>query len=247
MRHLCVPALSLVASATLLAACGGTADEPIATEIPALTSEATVCPGSTKVYGIDVSEFQGSINWSKVKAAGKDFALIRVSDGTGHLDPDFTNNWKNAKAAGLVVGAYQFFEPAENPTSQADLLVSHLTSVGYGAGDLPPVIDVEVTGGASHATIIANVNTWLQRVMSRTGRLPSLYTSPGYWSGIGSPTPSPLPYMWVANWGVSCPSLPSPWGRLRFWQYSDTGSVSGISGNVDLDEYNGSLAEMKGL
>ena len=89
--------------------------------------------------------------WSKVKAAGKQFALIRVSDGTGHLDPDFTSNWKNAKAAGLVVGAYQFFRPTENPTSQADLLLSHPGSVGSGPGHLPPVSAVGVRDAASLA------------------------------------------------------------------------------------------------
>lgn len=209
--------------------------------------EATVCPGSNKVYGIDVSYYQGTINWSSVKAAGKQFAIIRVSDGTGFLDPKFVSNWKNAKAAGLTVGAYQFFRPNQDATAQADLLVNQLNSVGYGSSDLPPVIDVEVTGGVSGGTVAAHVNTWLQRVKARTGRLPSLYTSPGFWSGIGNPTPNPLPYIWDAHWGVSCPSLPPAWGRLRFWQYSSTGSVSGISGNVDLDMYNGTLAEMRGL
>ena len=211
------------------------------------SAEATICPGSNKVYGIDVSYYQGTINWAAVKAAGKQFAIIRVSDGTGFLDPKFATNWKNAKAAGLTVGAYQFFRPSQDATAQADLMVSQLNAVGFGAGDIPPVIDVEVTSGVSSANIAARVNTWLQRVKSRTGRLPALYTSPGFWSGLGNPTPSPLPYIWAAHWGVSCPSVPPAWGRLRFWQYSSTGSVSGISGNVDLDVYNGTLAELRGL
>jgi lysozyme len=239
--------LSLAASAALLAACGGTVNEEESSESSALTAEARVCPGATIVHGIDVSEFQGTIKWASVKSAGKDFAVIRVSDGTGHLDPFFASNWKNAKAAGVAVGAYQFFRPEEDPTVQADLMLSHLSSVGYGAGDLPPVLDVEVTDGVSSATIAARVNTWLQHVKAKTGRLPSVYTSPGYWGGIGNPTPSPLPYLWVANWGVSCPTLPPAWGRLRIWQYSDSGSVSGISGAVDLDEYNGPLSELKSL
>ena len=244
MKNLRMGLLSLAAS---LVACGGNVPDESVSENGELLADAKVCPGTTKVYGIDVSEFQGTINWTAVKAAGKDFAVIRVSDGTGHLDPKFATNWKAAKAAGVAVGAYQFFEPSQDPTAQADLLVSHLTSVGYGAGDLPPVIDVEVTGGVSAATVSSHVNTWIARVKSRTGRLPSLYTSPGFWSGIGNPTPTTLPYIWVANWGVSCPTLPPAWGRLRLWQYSDSGSVSGISGHVDLDQYNGSLAELKGL
>lgn len=209
--------------------------------------EATVCPGSNKVYGIDVSYYQGVINWSSVKAAGKQFAIIRVSDGTGFLDPKFVTNWKNAKAAGLAVGAYQFFRPNQDATAQADLFVNQLNAVGFGANDLPPVIDVEVTGGVSGSTVAARVNTWLNRVKSRTGRLPALYTSPGFWSSIGNPTPSLLPYIWDAHWGVSCPSLPPAWPRLRFWQYSSKGSVSGISGDVDLDIYNGTLTELLGI
>ena len=244
MKTLRVGMLTLAAS---LVACGGTVPDESVTETGELLADAKVCPGTTKVYGIDVSEFQGTINWGAVKAAGKDFAVIRVSDGTGHLDPKFAANWHAAKTAGVAVGAYQFFEPSQDPTAQADLLISHLTSVGYGAGDLPPVIDVEVTGGVSAATVISRVNTWIARVKARTGRLPSLYTSPGFWSGIGNPTPTLLPYIWVAHWGVACPTLPPAWGRLRLWQYSDVGSVSGISGHVDLDQYNGSLAELRGL
>lgn len=221
--------------------------EPTATEDTPYAAQATVCPGSTKVYGIDVSYYQGTINWSQVKAAGKQFAIVRVSDGTGFMDPKFEANWKGAKAAGIAVGAYQFFRPNQDATAQADLLVNQLNKVGFGGDDIPPVIDVEVTGGMSDATVAARVNTWLQRVKSRTGRLPILYTSPGFWSGLGNPTPSPLPYLWDAHWGVSCPLLPPNWGRLRFWQYSATGRVSGISGNVDLDLYNGSLAELRGL
>jgi lysozyme len=237
----------------LLAGCGGSiTDEDLeGAELTdgadELTAQARVCPGATRTYGIDVSYYQGTINWPAVKAAGKQFAIIRVSDGTGFRDPKFAANWRGAKAAGLAVGAYQFFRPTQNATAQADLMVDELQRVGFGAGDIPPVVDVEVTGGASDATVAARVNTWLQRVRARTGRLPLLYTSPGFWSGLGNPRPSPLPYLWVAHWGASCPTLPPNWGRLRFWQYSSTGRVAGISGDVDLDLYNGSLAELRGL
>jgi lysozyme len=245
-------ALSLAFSVSLVA-CGAPLSEGESEGEGSMESlgefeaQATVCPGSTKIYGIDVSYWQGTINWSQVRAAGKQFAIVRVSDGIGFEDPKFTTNWKGAKAAGLVVGAYQFFRPAQDVNRQADLMVSKLQSVGFGAGDIPPVIDVEVTDGVSDATIAARVNQWLQRVQAKTGRLPSLYTSPGYWSGLGNPKPSPLPYLWVAHWGASCPLLPPNWGRLRFWQYSSSGRVAGISGDVDLNLYNGSLAELKGL
>lgn len=237
------------AAFALLAACGG--PELVSTEEdPGRDPEAVVCPGSTRTYGIDVSYWQGSINWTSVHNAGKKFAMIRVSDGANYLDPNFTTNWKNAKAAGLTVGAYQFFRPNQDPIAQADLMVNKLQALGgTGRPNLPPVIDVEVTGGMSASTIASRVNTWLQRVRSRTGRLPILYTSPGFWGSIGNPTPNPIPYLWDAHWTSNCPDLPHvnySW-RLRFWQYTSTGSVPGISGNVDLDLYNGSLTEMQNL
>lgn len=239
--------LTLSLTTFTLAACGAGIPDEAYEDYGDFQAAATVCPGSTKTYGIDVSYWQGNIDWAKVKAAGKQFAIIRVSDGTGFRDPRFEEYWNGAKAAGLTVGAYQFFRPGQDATAQANLMADKLAAVGYKAGDIPPVIDVEVTDGVSAANIAARVNVWLKRVQARTGRLPSLYTSPGFWGGLGNPTPSPLPYMWVAHWGVSCPTLPPAWGRLRFHQYSATGRISGIAGDVDLDYYNGTLAELRGL
>src|SRR5262245_32070825 len=116
---------STVALFVSLAACGGPMpgeEGPNLEGLEGFEEAATVCPGSTKSYGIDVAQWQGSINWSAVKSAGKQFAIIRVSDGTGHPDPYFASNWRNAKAAGLVVGSYQFFRPGQNATAQADLM-----------------------------------------------------------------------------------------------------------------------------
>ena len=208
-----------------------------------------VCTGATRVLGVDVSVYQGSVNWPAVRAAGKQFAYIRYSDGTGFIDHNFSSNWRNAKAAGLTVGAYQFFRASQNPITQADLVVNAVSSLnGLGHPNLPIAIDVETNDGMSNATVISHMDTWLARVQSRAGRTrPVLYTSPGFWSGLGSPFPNPLPYLWDAHWFATCPTLPSPWGRLRFWQFADNGSVPGVPGAVDTDLYNGSLSEMQGL
>lgn len=208
---------------------------------------ASVCPGSTTLPGIDVSYYQGTINWSQVKASGVKFAVIRVSDGTTFLDPKFSTNWTNAKAAGVVVGAYQFFRPSQDPTAQADLVVTQLQAAGFTKSDIPPVIDVEVTEGMSSSTIISRVNTWLARIQSKLGRTPLLYTSPGFWSGLGNPTPSPLPYLWVAHWTSNCPTIPPNWTTWKFWQYSATGTVPGISTDVDMDTFNGGILSIKRL
>jgi hypothetical protein len=114
-----------------------------------------------------------------------------------------------------------------------------------GAGDLPVTADMETTGGQSAAAIAANLQTWASAVAAGTGKKPMIYTAIGYWdSDVLSSAFSSDP-LWVADWGPSCPDLPSEWSGWSFWQYSDSGSVSGIGGAVDLDEFNGSLADLQ--
>jgi lysozyme len=206
----------------------------------------TVCPGANSQYGIDVSEYQGNINWSSVKAAGKSFAIIRVSDGTGHLDSYFSQNWSGAKSAGLIRGVYQFFEPGEDAVAQANLVLSHMGA--FGPGDLPPMIDVEVTGGQSAATITSKVHQWVNTIQSATGVKPLIYTGGWFWNPDVQ-TGDFASYPLVDSYYCSncCPDIASPWTKWAMWQYSSTGSVGGISGNVDLDRFDGTLDDLNAL
>jgi lysozyme len=147
------------------------------------------------------------------------------------------------KAASVVRGAYQFFRPEEDPTAQANLFVSMLTAAGgIAPGDLPPVLDLEVTDSTTDATIQANMQTWFAAMKAATGMQPILYMSPSFAPHAGTGFAStPL---WVANWGVSCPQVPAGWSTWAFWQKSDMGSVKGIPDAVDLDEFNGSLSQL---
>ncbi|HEY8040822.1 MAG TPA: GH25 family lysozyme [Polyangiaceae bacterium] len=219
-----------------IAACGGAPGEPSASR----GEEVTSCPGGSTVEGIDVSKYDGTIDWSAVLASGRAFAFIRVSDGLTHFDPTFDTNWANAAAAGVFRGVYQFFRPGEDATAQADLLLSHLGNLG--PGDLPPVLDVEVTDGVSGSAIRAGVDAWSAHVRQATGRQPIVYTAPGFWASVGGGPEDDT--LWVANWGVSCPKLASSWSSWKFWQYSDTGKVPGITGDVDLDRFDGTLADL---
>src|SRR5688572_19515997 len=87
---------------------------------------ASVCPSGPVVNGIDVTYHQQTIDWPKVKAAGIEFAFIRVSDGATFQDPKFDTNWAESRAAGVRHGAYQLFRPAEDARAQADLLLSKI-------------------------------------------------------------------------------------------------------------------------
>ena len=100
-----------------------------------------IAPHGATTPGIDVSSSQGTINWSAVAAAGEAFAIARAVDGTS-VDPTFQQNWQGIANAGMIRGAYQFFEPGQNVDTQAALFLS--TVGGFGPGDLPPVLDVEV-------------------------------------------------------------------------------------------------------
>ena len=195
------------------------------------------------VEGVDVSEFQGGINWPQVRAAGIAFGIARVSDGVGHVDPTFAGNWAAMKAAGVVRGTYQFFRASQDPIAQANLLCDHMGALE--TGDLPPTADVEVMDGVGAPTLVARLQAWVNQVRSRTGVDPLVYTAPGFWDPIGASIANTQ--LWVADWFVSSPAIPRGWSSYRFWQYADNGVVPGIPAIVDRDRFNGTLAELQGL
>jgi len=146
----------------------------------------------------------------------------------------------------VIRGIYQFFRPTQDVAAQADMVIA---AVGTPVpGDLPPVIDVEVTGGLSASTIASRIRTWVDRVRAATGVDPIIYTGKYFWRDeVGGPTSFANNPLWIAQYTSHCPDLPSPWGSWAFWQYSESGYVAGISGAVDLDRFNGSLADLQAL
>ncbi len=205
---------------------------------------ARVCASGETTKGIDVSKWQGAINWPKVKAAGVEFAFVRLSDGANYRDAYFTTNWNATKANGIIRGAYQFFRPTQNVTTQADMMIAAIGT--YTPGDLPPVIDVEDAGGLSAATVAARVRTWVDRVEGALHVKPIVYTGKYFWRDeVGGPTSFAGNPLWIAQYTSLCPDLPAPWARWTFWQHTDSGSIPGISGGVDSNKFNGSLAELR--
>jgi lysozyme len=198
-------------------------------------------PASTEVQGIDVSHYQGVIDWSQVAEAGTAFVFIKATEGTSYAAPQFQDNWSGAKAAGLLRGAYHFFQPGEDPQQQAEYFLSVVQTV---PGDLPPVLDVEISGEASE--IIEGAQTWLAAVEKATGKAPILYTSPAFWDDLGvSPAGFDRYSLWVAEYGVTAPKIPEGWTAWTFWQFSESGEVAGVEGSVDLDLFQGTLLELQ--
>lgn len=215
----------------------------VETESKSLTRQ---CADDATIRGIDVSYWQGTINWDRVAGDGVEFAFIRVSDGLRHVDTQFARNWSEAKRVGVRRGAYQFFRPNLDPIAQANLLLDRMGELE--AGDLPPVIDVEAAGGLSPRTIAERVQTWIDHVERQLGVTPIVYSAPYFWRDeVGSPSFSTNHHLWLAHYTTACPLVPEPWSSWTFHQYTDRGRVAGISGGVDMNLFNGTLAELDAI
>ncbi|EJW15361.1 glycoside hydrolase family 25 protein [Paenibacillus alvei] len=200
------------------------------------------------VKGIDVSHWEGKIDWEKVKLEGFQFAYVKASESTSTKDPNFSRNVKGAKEAGLLVGAYHFARPDKNKASdEAEHFVSFLTQYPT---DLLPVLDLEEPEDPKKISVTALVQ-WVQSfinvVKGKTGRDVMLYTGSWFIDLFQqfNNALSDLP-LWIANYRTtSSPPDNGGWTRWTIWQYSEKGKVSGIDGDVDLNVA-GSLDELKG-
>jgi len=238
--------VAILAVVVALVAAPGVAARADVPSALAVGSSAVVSDAPTWLEGIDVSHWQGTISWPKVAAAGKKFAIIKVTESYDYTDPQYATNHAAARAAGLWTGGYHFAQPDATPgdaVREADYFVSKIV---LGVGDLIPALDLEVTGGLSVAALQSWVFAWLNEVYARTGVRPMIYTSPNFWMNAMGNTSAladaGYKTLWIAHWGVTSPTIPANnWGGhgWTFWQYTSNGSVPGITGRVDLDRFNG--------
>ena len=197
------------------------------------TTATTPVETETKksVYkAIDVSEWQGTIDWKKVKADGVDAAIIRYGDGT-YLDPNFNTNMKNAIAAGIHVGCYIFSRAKNSKTAQDEATRLFNAAKKYKT-DMPLYIDLEAKDCAKYADIVAAA--FLNKMKSLGGK-GGVYANLNWWNNYLTKTASNYsanPF-WIAQYNDKMThKKPSLFGM---WQYSSSGKVSGISGNVDMN------------
>jgi GH25 family lysozyme M1 (1,4-beta-N-acetylmuramidase) len=233
--------IRLVAIVVLATAC--TALEPAVTET---AQAASVCADGPTTFGIDVSRFQGDINWAQVKGAGVKFAWIQISRSLTDIDVKFPYNWQQAKANGILRGAYQRFHPAQDVMAQAKLFLDKLGP--FEAGDMPPMLDVEDSDGLNATQIATAVKQWMDYVEPRVGVTPIIYTGYYFWrDSVASADFSQHP-LWIANYSATCPLVPDHWTRWAFHQYSSTVMLPGITANtVDVNKFNGTIEDLKAL
>lgn len=206
-----------------------------------------VCmPCDFEVHGVDMSHYQGRIDWSRLAEhrAGEfpiRFIFLKATEGGDHQDDTFLQNFDSARAYRFIRGAYHYFLPRTDALKQADFFIR---TVPLTAGDLPPVLDVETTGKKDKAELQACVKTWLDRVEAHYGVKPILYTSYKFkMRYLDSPVFDAYPY-WIAHYYVDSVRYEGPW---HFWQHTDVGTVPGIEKKVDLNVFNGTQAQLDSL
>ena len=216
-------------------------------------STSTTAAATGPVYGIDVSRWNGRIDFARVRQSGKRFVIAKATEGRLYIDDAYGRNRRGAMAAGLAFTAYHFAHP-DATRGDATLEADHFVAVaGVRHGMLVPALDLESGQILGTAALQTWVKTWLRRVYVRLGVKPIIYTTPGFWQSYMGNTrwfaDNGYHVVWVAHWDARTPATPGGnWGghAWTFWQYSNCGKVPGVSGCVDLDRFGGTdLSRLK--
>ncbi|UUP19267.1 GH25 family lysozyme [Nitratireductor thuwali] len=199
-----------------------------------------VTPQHHAVHGVDVSRWQGEIDWATLRGQGANFAYIKATDGGDHLDPMFRKNWDAAARAGLRRGAYHFFYWCRTAAEQADWFIRNVPKV---KGALPPVIDVEYNHQSDckrrwpRADVLEKMQVFMDRLERHYGQRPIIYTAPDFYrDNLQGAFPNhPFWLRAVAEH----PSKVYPGRDWVFWQYSGSGLSQGVNGKIDLNVFRG--------
>ena len=192
-----------------------------------------------KVVGFDVSEYQGIIDWQRIKTIEGTFPLefvfIRATCGINKEDKKFDKNWAESKENKITRGAYHYYRPDENAVNQAK---NFIKTVQLKKGDLPPVLDIEkMPKRQSMAMLKMGLKRWLGLVELHYGVRPIIYTGESYYNNFLKNDFKGYTF-WIANYSTRVSDVKDHW---LFWQFSDRARINGIKGNVDVNVFNGQI------
>jgi len=209
------------------------------------------------ITGPDVSSHQhpygASVDWSQVKNSGRNFSFVKATEGVGYVNPYFNADWSAIRANGMVRGSYHYARPDASSTSAAEQARYFVSVAGrmQATGDLALILDFEDSGGLSPSALITWVHSWLDTITALTGRTPIIYTYPYFWrSAMGNSAGFTRYPLWIADYnGGSAPQTPliGGWNSWAFWQYTDRGSIPGVSTGVDISKFSGDSAALSAL
>ena len=247
----------IVLLACLLLSCGGRhnvsappASRAVAGGIPRFGDSdphawTGTVPWQYPVHGIDISKYQGDVDWSAVRRSGIDFAFIKATEGGDHTDDRFRDNWAAAGAAGMPRGAYHYYYFCRPALEQAAWFINH---VPKDARALPPVLDLEWTPKSrtctyrpDPATVHSEARIFLAALTAYYGKRPVIYTTVDFYRDAELWRLDDYPF-WLRS-VAGHPQDVYPGQRWHFWQYTGTGLVSGIEGQTDLNVFAGSRAQ----
>ena len=196
-----------------------------------------------KAIGLDVSEFQGKIDWALVETMEThypiEFVFIRATAGNDRVDDRFEENWLGAKNRKIIRGAYHYYRPNENSLEQARLFIK---TVQLKKGDLPPVLDIEkLPKGQSLDSLKVGLRRWLNAIEAHYKVKPIIYTGEKYYDDFLKEDFSDYLF-WIANYNFYREKIGEDW---LFWQFTEKASVTGIKGNVDVNIYNGDAEQLR--
>ena len=205
-----------------------------------------VCmPYGYKIHGIDISHYQGEVDWKRLKQTRQgqfpvQFIFMKATEGGDYSDDKFIANFDSAKVHGFIRGAYHFYNPKTDANKQADFFIN---SVKLEPGDLPPVLDIEKKG-RDVKKLQQDLKIWLRKVESHYGVKPIIYASYKFKTKyLNDSVFDSYPY-WIAHYYVDSVRYQGEW---KFWQHTDVGTLPGIEDKVDLNIFNGSFSDLKGL
>ncbi|MBB5896193.1 GH25 family lysozyme [Kutzneria kofuensis] len=217
--------------------------------LAARTAQPVTPAAIGSVRGLDVSGYQGAVDWASVAAAGASFAYVKATESTNYVSSYFGQQYNGAAGAGLIRGAYHFAHPdASSGATQADYFVDHGGGWRADGKTLPGALDIEYNPhgdtcyGLSAGAMVSWISAFSSRYRARAGRAPVIYSTTDWWhkctgdyAGFGATNP-----LWIANYSGTPLPLPAGWASDTIWQYADSGPFPG-----DQNTFNGTRDDLR--
>ena len=202
-----------------------------------------------KIAGIDVSHYQGTIDWDRLSEQNLNFAYIKATEGSGHVDECFYDNWQKSGETELCIGAYHFFSFDSDGKKQAEF---YIDTVGSLSGKMAPMVDVEFYGNKRSnpppkEEVVEQLGEMLRMLEDHYQIRPVIYTTYKVYDDYIKDSFKEYP-LWIRN--VYYPPFFKTGNKWTFWQYTDNAVLEGYEGSekyIDLNVFRGTQDELEGL